>query len=206
PDPALLKALADKNPARRGGAAAAPWRGGREGGRAGGRKLLEDPDAAVRVRGALGLFGARGEGAGPGVVNLVRAGPRDSAWRVENALYALAGDQAPQGSLHGGETARKKYRDDWDAWYKARGKDIDLSKIEQLQPHLGFTVMAELGLTGTVGRVVELDATGKVRWQIKDLKYPVDAQLLPGGDKVLVTEYTSRVVTERNLKGEGLWT
>jgi hypothetical protein len=205
PDPALLKALADKNPARRGGAAEALWRGGRDDERKAVRKLLEDPDPAVRVRVALAMFDAREKESVPVLVDLIAEAPRDSAWRVEDALYRLAGDKAPPGSLAGGD-ARKKYRDAWLAWYKAHGKDVDLAKVEQLQKQQGFTVTAELNLTGTVGRVVELDAAGKVRWQIENLKYPIDAQVLPGGDKVLVAEYSTRTVTERNLKGEVEWT
>jgi hypothetical protein len=206
PDPALLKALADKNPARRGGAAEALWRGGRDDERKAVRKLLEDPDPAVRVRVALAMFDAREKESVPVLINLIAEAPRDSAWRVEDALYALAGDKAPSGSVTGDAAARKKYREAWDAWYKAHGKDVDLAKVEQSRKLQGFTLMAELNLTGNGGRVVELDAAGKVRWQIENLKYPVDAQVLPGGDKVLVAEYNGRVVTERNLKGEVLWT
>jgi HEAT repeat protein len=205
PDPALLKALADKSPARRGGAAEALWRGGRDDERKAVRKLLEDPDPAVRLRVALAMFDAHEKDSLPALIALIADAPGDTAYRAESALYAAAGDKAPQGSLSGAE-ARKKYRDAWDAWYKANGKNVDLAKIEQTHRQLGFTVMAELNQTGTVGRVVELDQKGKVRWQIENLKYPVDAQVLPGGDKVLIAEYTGRAVTERNLKGEVLWT
>ena len=55
------------------------------------------------------------------------------------------------------------------------------------------------------GMVTELGSDGKTRWEIKGLANPWDAQVLPGGDRVLITEFSSRLVTERNLKGDILW-
>jgi hypothetical protein len=39
---------------------------------------------------------------------------------------------------------------------------------------------------------------------VDELNYPLDVQVLPG-DRLLVAEYKSRRVTERNLKGQILW-
>jgi hypothetical protein len=55
-----------------------------------------------------------------------------------------------------------------------------------------------------MGRVVELDAAGQVRWEINGLRYPVDAQVV-GPDRVLIADYMLRQVTERNFKGDILW-
>ena len=49
-----------------------------------------------------------------------------------------------------------------------------------------------------------MDVRGRTRWQIEDLQYPIDAQVLDA-QRVLVTEYAGRRVTERNHKGEVLW-
>jgi hypothetical protein len=56
-----------------------------------------------------------------------------------------------------------------------------------------------------MGRVGEVGRDGKLRWEIKDLNYPVDAQVV-GRDRVLISEYRGRQVTERNFKGEVVWT
>src|SRR5207249_1728317 len=50
----------------------------------------------------------------------------------------------------------------------------------------------------------ELDRDGKLRWQIRGLHSPFQAQVLPG-DRILVAEYAGGRVTERNLKGDILW-
>src|SRR5262249_1005755 len=41
-------------------------------------------------------------------------------------------------------------------------------------------------------------------WRIEGLQYPVDAYVLPG-NRVLITEYNGRRVTERDLKGNIVW-
>jgi outer membrane protein assembly factor BamB len=54
------------------------------------------------------------------------------------------------------------------------------------------------------GKLLELDGDRKVRWEISDLQFPLDAQFLPG-NRVLVAENQGNRITERNLKGEVLW-
>src|SRR5207244_12664859 len=54
------------------------------------------------------------------------------------------------------------------------------------------------------GRVLEMDAAGKVRWEINALATPLDAQVL-GEDRVLIAEQNNNRVTERNFKGEVKW-
>src|SRR5262249_45009379 len=53
-------------------------------------------------------------------------------------------------------------------------------------------------------RVFEVGMDGKTRWEITDLNYPIDAQVT-GPNRVLITEYRSREVTERSFKGDVLW-
>ncbi|HEX5271894.1 MAG TPA: PQQ-binding-like beta-propeller repeat protein, partial [Gemmataceae bacterium] len=45
---------------------------------------------------------------------------------------------------------------------------------------------------------------GKVRWQIERLDNALDAQVLPG-QRVLIAEYGSHRITERDFKGNVLW-
>ena len=43
-------------------------------------------------------------------------------------------------------------------------------------PHLGYLLAVEsYDQARRSGRVLEVDSAGKVRWQIEDLQYPVDA-------------------------------
>ena len=54
------------------------------------------------------------------------------------------------------------------------------------------------------GRVEELAADGKSRWHIDGLQSPLDAQVL-ANDRVLVTEFRNKRVSERNFQGEVRW-
>jgi outer membrane protein assembly factor BamB len=65
-------------------------------------------------------------------------------------------------------------------------------------------LVCQYGLRAGTGTVGEIDAEGRVRWQIGGLRQPFDAQVL-GPDRVLVCEHLGRAVTERNLKGEVVW-
>jgi hypothetical protein len=120
----------------------------------------------------------------------------------------VAGDQAPSVGLGDDDDSRRKCRKAWDDWWKDTGAGIDLTKLDLSNRWLGYTLAAETGAPGAPGgvkgRVVEYDAAGRPRWQIEGLRVVIDAQMV-GPDRVLLTEYTARVVTERNLKGEVQW-
>jgi hypothetical protein len=53
-------------------------------------------------------------------------------------------------------------------------------------------------------RLVALDRNGVVHWQIENLEYPIDFQML-APDRVLIAEYYANRVTERDLTGKILW-
>src|SRR5262249_61300613 len=68
----------------------------------------------------------------------------------------------------------------------------------------GYTVIGEISYVGrATGRVYEVDAKGKERWSITDIRYPLSAQALRG-DKVLVAD-SSGNVSERTTKGTTVW-
>jgi HEAT repeat protein len=203
---ALVDALTDKLAVRRAVAAEALCRAGGATERPLARKLLQDADAMVRLRTALAFFDTHDKEAIPVLISLLVELPRDQVWRAEDALYVVSGDKAPAGSMGPDELSRREYRNQWQQWWQENGKDIDLAKLEGRQKQLGLTLLALMENRGqAMGRVEEIDATGKVKWQIEGLKYPIDAQMI-GDDRVLVSEYTSRTVTERTLKGEVKWT
>ncbi len=167
-------------------------------------KLLQDSDLAVRQRVALALLEARDREAVPALIGLLADLPRERSGPVEEALRVVAGEQAPSLSPGDDADSRRKCRDAWDGWWKQNGAAIDLTKIDFSNRRLGYTLVAEMDLRSTNGRVVEYDAAGKERWQIAGLRYVIDAQML-GPERVLVAEYITRIVTERNLKGDIVW-
>jgi hypothetical protein len=203
-EPVLVAALTDKNSAQRAEAAAALCQAGAEDQRPAIRKLLGDPEPAVRLRVALALATVKEKEAIPVLINLLTEAPLEKARRVEDYLFRVAGDEAPKVSLGRDDAARKKCREAWAAWWKDHGAKIDVARLTNAVSRLGYTLVVHREKTGTAGRVVELDANGKVRWEIAGLQSPIDAQLLPG-DRVLICEYTPKRITERNLKGEVLW-
>jgi hypothetical protein len=202
-DDVLLKALAGRAPLKRAAAAEALTRAGASDARPLVHRLLQDPDPMVRQRVALALVEARDKEAVPVLIALVSEAPREQTYAAEDLLFRLAGDKAPVSPSGNDDASRRKYRAAWEAWWKENGPGLDLAKIDLSGHLLGYVLIAQM-VSGTTGKVFELDAAGKVRWKIDGLRYPIDVQML-GNNRVLVTEYTGREVTERNLKGEILW-
>jgi HEAT repeat protein len=206
PDPAVVKALDDKTPNRRAAAAEALARGPNEQDRDAARRLLNDPEPVVRLRAALGLARAR-DRSGMSVLIALTAEPAGGvASAAEEYLARLTRDQLPAAVVAAGdgEAARPKRRDAWAEWWKTRGDNIEL--VDQpvaavpSQRYLGYSLFVQT----QNGTVSEVDAAGKMRWQITGLNGPQDAQVL-SGDRVLITESGAHRVSERNFKGEILW-
>jgi outer membrane protein assembly factor BamB len=199
-EPALVKALEDKSPARRGAAAAALARGGARDSLPAVRKLLHDPEPSVRLQTALALAALKEKETVPVLIDLLAILPRGRQAPIDDLLYRLADDKAPDAPAGDTEAARKKYRDAWAEWWKAHGDKADLTKLAEAGKFLGYTMLVQLD----AGRILEVDADGKTRWQIDGLEFPLDAQRLPG-DRVLVAEFKGGRVTERDRKGNVLW-
>jgi HEAT repeat protein len=53
-------------------------------------------------------------------------------------------------------------------------------------------------------RLIGIDRNGKAKWQIENLEYPIDFQVLPR-ERVLIAEYYGNRVTERDLTGKIHW-
>jgi hypothetical protein len=204
PEPALVKALHDARPLKRGAAGEALCRAAAAGVEADVRTLLKDSDPGVRLRVALAFFARRHRDAVPVLIDLVGELPQEQIWRVEEVLYQLAGDKAPDLSTATGVTPARM-RQAWADWWRDHGAQVDLAKLDQVQPSLGFTVLVEKDArSGNTGRVVELGRDGKPRWQVEGLLYPLDVQVLSTG-RILVAENNGNRVTERDLKGTILW-
>jgi hypothetical protein len=200
-EPALVAALADPDPIRRGGAAEALARAGAAAQLPAVRKLLGDREASVRLRAALGLALAREREAVPVLVDLLGELDREQAAPAEEALLRLAGDQAPAASLGADAAGRRKCRDAWAAWWKREGAKVEMARLTAGPATRGLTLV--IVFEGSV-KVAELDRHGKELWAIKNLSNAVDAHVLPG-DRVLIAEHGALKVTERTFDGKVVW-
>ena len=203
PDAALVAALADKEPIRRSVAAEALCRGGGQTVRADIKKLLADNDLTVRQTAAAALALAGEKEAVPVLIDLLGELSGGQAWTSQDLLLQLAGDKAPPGLAGDKPEDRKKYRDAWAAWWKANAQSVDLVKLTASPGYLGYTLLVEVGGNSN-GRVSEVTRDGKVRWTVGNLRYPVDAIVLPG-ERVLVTEWDGQRVAEWDFKGNLIW-
>jgi HEAT repeat protein len=201
-DKTLIAALKDKLAARRAAAGEALARAGAVGYKKAVEALLQDPDIHVRWRVAMALVLAKDANAVPPLIDLLVGTTQTQAWQIEDVLYRLAeGKESPPAvALGTDEASRKKCRDSWQAWWKENGKGIDLAVLGQKQRLLGYTTLVLLDQ----GRILEVDGNDNVRWQIDNVEFSLDVQVLPG-DKVLIAEYHGNKVTERNFKGEVVW-
>jgi hypothetical protein len=205
PDPLLTKTLQDSSVARR---AAAAWVLGHvpaDEVRATVRPLLADPDPQVRLRAAQGLIAGKERQAIPALVRLLRGAPPNVTVQAEDELYLLAGDRAPQVSVGaGGDDERRRCQEAWTRWWNEHGREVDLGRLAAQPPQLGLTFLVALDGYGGQGRVWECGRDSKPRWEVRNVRGPIDAQLLPG-NRVLVAEYYAHRVSEFDLHGKLLW-
>jgi hypothetical protein len=197
-DAAVVEGLKDKNPVKRAACGVTLARAKVELPNV--RKLLEDAEPLVRMRVGVALVSVKEKDAVPVLIELLGQLPMQETGTIEDLLYRLAEDKAPQTPGGADDASRRKFRDAWAAWWKDSGKDLDLAKLEQAAKTLGFTMVVLLD----AGKVVDLDASNRVRWSIEGLQKPLDAQML-AGERVLVAEHDADRVTERNRKNEILW-
>ena len=211
-DEALRKALEDKHAIRRAAAAEAFIRAGSDEDRKALRKLFKDADARVRTRVALAFVERKDREAVGVMIGGMHETSQELFWRIEELLFALAGDRAPTTGAGTTEAERRGYQAVWSKWWKDNEGKINLAALDEARKSRGLTLVVQLdnrnvavgGRMAFQGRVFEVGRDGKPRWEIANLNYPLDAQVV-GPDRVLVVEYRSRTVTERNFKGEVLW-
>src|SRR5262249_35177729 len=144
---------------------------------------LQDADLSVRLQAALALVEAREKDVLAILIDLLPQVTLSQAWQAEDMLFRVAGDQAPKASLGTDDAARKKCRDAWADWWAKNSETVNLAKLESSHRLLGNTMVILLDN----GVVQEMDAKGKMLWQLKDVQFPLDAQLLPN-DRVLLAE------------------
>lgn len=201
PEPALVAALTDKSAVRRAAAAVALGRARLPDVLPSVRKLLQDKDPRVRLHVALALTAAREKDAVPVLIRLLDELPLREVGPVLSLLDRLAGDTVPPVVAGPDQASRRKFRAAWEAWWKDHQAKIEPARLEQASRSIGYTLVVLLDR----GIIEDLDTANRVRWKIGNLEQPLDAQLLPGEQRVLVAEHQANRVTERNLKGEVLW-
>jgi HEAT repeat protein len=202
PEKVLVSALTDKSPLRRAAAGAALARAGVKQQQAAVRKLLSDPDAGVRLRVGLALVEGKDKDAIPALIALLADLPRERCWPVEELLYRLAGERAPDVAPGDDPAGRRKFRDAWTAWWKKYGPEIDAAKLGELKTLLGLLFAVVADNTGCT--LIEYGPNGKERWRIPNLNNSVDVYVLPG-NRVLIAEYGRGRVIECDFKGKVLW-
>lgn len=216
-EPAVLNALSDKLPIKRGAAAEALVRADLQKSLpdpakhlADVRKLLKDPDPGVRLRAGLSLVSRKEKEAMPALVELLQHLPPEQMWPVEEILIRLAGDKTPNVSLGTTEDTRKACYAAWNTWLKDNPQ-LSLAKLDEIAPLLGRTVIVQQKIRVAVGgrvsgEVVELGKDNKPIWKFDVTSYPVDAQVYEekGETRVAVAEFQASQVTIRNTKGDVL--
>jgi hypothetical protein len=198
-EPAVVRALADPEPARRAAAAAALGRAGGQEHHPAVKRLLRDPEALVRLHAALALAERKDADAVPVLIALLGEPSRAQLGPVEDVLYRLAREDAP--AVGPGDTAesRRHFRLVWEDWWGTHAGKIDLARLDP-DPYLDRTLVVLLDK----GCILELDSEDKPIWQIEKVGFPLDVQLLPG-ERVLVAEHGANRVTERHRSGAVLW-
>jgi HEAT repeat protein len=203
PNDALIAALEDRIPIRRTTAAAALCRAGALPDVPAIRQLLKDPDPRVRLRVALTLAELEDKEVIPLLITFLTDLPEDLAWQAEDFLRRLAGEEGPTVTLAMDDTSRRMARNAWTAWWSRNETRLDLAILAKTPRLLGYTIVAEY-TDGQNGRVLELGPNGKPRWTVENIPWPLEVQVL-AGNRLLLAEYYTQRVTERNFKGEVLW-
>jgi len=204
PHPALKAALTDANPLVRGIAGEALIRAGGVRFKPLVKKLLDDEHKSVRWHLLGALVEARDRDAVPLTINLLGEIGKERAWEVEDLLCRVAGEKGPGVYLSEADSAAAIERA-WRDWWTKNADEVDLAKLTSEPPFLGNTLVTQMVPgKGLVGKVLEVGPDNEKLWEIEGLRYPVDARII-GPNRVLVAEYFSRKVTERDFKGNILW-
>src|SRR5262249_21939445 len=133
PDPALVRGLGDRVAQRRAAAAEVLCKAAVAEQRPAVRKLLQDPDAEVRLRVAMALAAARDKEGVPVLVALFGELPVEQALQVEEFLSRLAGAEGPTNRWDGTSATRQRCRDAWAGWWRTQGPKLDLNGSDSLE-------------------------------------------------------------------------
>jgi hypothetical protein len=165
PEPALVAALEDKSPVRRGAAYIALLEGGEPGERVRIKDSFEQVKAALRKEADVpekfrGLWSmalvARDKDAVAELIGMVPQLPRGRIWQLEDLLIQLAGEAIPGGRFGRTPESLEKARDAWLAWWEKKGPAFDFAKLAYKPRILGITDVVEWNRNDGNGRFVSL--------------------------------------------------
>jgi outer membrane protein assembly factor BamB len=197
----LEAALKDPSAVKRASAAVALLRANPHRQQQAARRLLTDPDVAVRAQVALALAVGGDRDAVPALIDLLAAPPAPETRLVPEVLYRLAGDKAPPAPAESAPAdVLRKYREDWKTWWKNEGEKVDAARLGEVVKTAGHTLVLLLD----DGKAIYLDAANRPLWELDKLQFPLDAQML-SGDRILLAEHQGNRVTERNRQNQVLW-
>lgn len=199
-DSELVEGLSEKLGIRRAAAAVALCKGKAKDAIPAVRKLLLDKEALVRMKTAMALVEFGDKTAMPVLIALLGELPMEQVWDVEDMLFRLAGDKSPDKRISDDKASRTASMDAWKKWWSKAEKTIDLAKLSSSTRDRGLLLVIE----NQGGRVLELSRTGQIRWEIKGLQWPQDAQVLANGH-VLIVENNGMRVVERDRQGKEHW-
>jgi HEAT repeat protein len=133
-DPALVRSLKHPRSVCRAIGAEVLASVGNASHRAAARKLLNDPERAVRLHVAMSLVYARDKEAVPALIDLVADAPPEQASQAEDLLCQLAGTKAPPKKPRSGATGREQNRVAWKAWWKEHGAAVNFAQLDAGPP------------------------------------------------------------------------
>jgi hypothetical protein len=201
-DPALVAALADVSPVRRAAAYTALIQGGPA------DQLIRIKDAYPKVRDAIrketdletrfvGLWAltltTREKEFVPELIALIPNLPRGRIWQLEDLLLQLAGSHPKDGRFLKSPESLARTSEAWQAWWKEKGSEIDLVKLDYKERVAGFTDLLQMDVYAGPGRFVSLSHDFKERWKITGLISPSDARVAPNGHIYVVETNYSRI-------------
>src|SRR5262249_52454766 len=148
---------------------------------------------------ALSLLEGKDKSAIPALIALLKQ-RGDDADSAESALQSVAGEQAPPAPGDDTAASRAGYHKGWAKGWDDHKEKIDLAKLDLTASGRGYLLVATLSVTkGTVGSVMQLAPSGRERWKIENLRYPVWASITRY-DRVLISEYYGNKISERDFK------
>jgi hypothetical protein len=206
PDPVLEGALKSESVLLRGAAAEAFARSPDKETRGRMKTFLEkEPNTDIKFAMAMALVqDGREKELIPELIRLMAEVSFDKGWKGEELLWRIAGEDGPAVSLGNEAAARQKARDEWQKWWVANEKKVDLTKLDA-DSAVGLTIVCENPFRGGGGgRIVALGGDGKERWKVIGLNGPMDAVPLPG-KKVLIAEHNRSRIVEREIDGKEIW-
>lgn len=204
-DPALLQALKSRTPVVRAAAGEALIRAAANRYKDEVRPLLKDSEPLVKLRVAMALASTGERSAVPVIIDLLPQLAQVQAWQAEDVLLRLTSKDNPPPQVSLGKSAeeRKRAQAAWSDWWQAHAKTVNLAQLKDRPKMRGHTIVLLLD----AGKALELGQNNQVRWEVDDLGFPLDIQIVEenGGVHLLAAEYHASRVSIRDLTGKITW-